>query len=169
MKLLSMAFVWLLTKTCTGHRGGGEFGPKMAFWGQFSPWKFEFCWVNISESSLTVKKSVYVIAKIILPLNKNVINFSRGHPWRPLFIVIYKGRKRFLTRLKKEIFEHIVFSLALQYRSKSKQDVIFHPLWTISCLKIRGHSIHFACQSNENVSLSQIVNFRNFCSLLSFF
>ena len=60
MKLLTVAFVWLLTKTCTGHQGddgggGGSLCQKLHFVGQFTPWKLEFCWVNISESRLTVK------------------------------------------------------------------------------------------------------------------
>ena len=35
--------------------GGGSLNQKLHFVGQFSPWKLEFCWVNISESRLTVK------------------------------------------------------------------------------------------------------------------
>ena len=33
MKLLTVAFVSLLTKTCTGHRGGGGVWAKIAFFG----------------------------------------------------------------------------------------------------------------------------------------
>ena len=40
MKLLTVAFVSLLTKTCTGHQGGGgKFGQKLHFFGTISSLK----------------------------------------------------------------------------------------------------------------------------------
>ena len=121
-------FILLLTKTCTRHQGGGgSLGQKLHFLRQFSPWKLEFCWVNISESRLTVKNLFTWGQNIVPPLDKNVINFSLGLPWRPLFIVIYNSGKRFLTRLKNRHFEHILFLLALRFISKLKQEVNMSP------------------------------------------
>ena len=69
-----------------------------------------------------------------------------------------------------DIYEHIFFLLALRIRSKLKQDVNISPFVNQFMLKNRrALDTFFACQLNENVYLSQIVNFRNFCSPLSFF
>ena len=146
MKLLTLAFVWLLTKTCTGHQGGkgGSLGQKLHFLGQFSPWKLEICWVNISESRLTLK--IWLHDSRISPfLSIKMLSIflypPPPPPWRPLFIVIYKEGNVFWQALKTDIFEHISFSLAPRSISKLKQDVNISPLVNHSMLKTRGHSI----------------------------
>ena len=50
------------------------------------------------------------------------------------------------AQTSRKFWTQFFFLLALQFTSKLKQDVIFHPLWTISCLEIRGHSRHFCMQ-----------------------
>ena len=72
--------------------------------------------------------------------------FLEATPDDPFSLSFTRGGNVFWQGLKKEIFEHIVFLLALQCRSKLKQDVIFHPVWTISCLKIGNSVISFLWQ-----------------------
>ena len=56
---------------------------------------------------------------MIVPLNKNVINFSLSPPLTtPVYCHLQGGVKRFLTRLTK----HFFFVVALRFRSKLKQD-----------------------------------------------
>ena len=86
MKLLTVAFAWLLSKTCAEHQ-----------WGKV--------WAEFLKQIRVVKIPFTSYEHAILSRNKNVINFStRPSPahWWPLFIVIYKRKgKCFLTRLKK--------------------------------------------------------------------
>ena len=59
---------------------------------------------------------------MIVPLNKNVINFSLAPPLTtPVYCHLQGGVKRFLTRLKKHL-THFFFLVALRFRSKLKQD-----------------------------------------------
>ena len=117
MRLLPVAFVWLLTKTCTWYRGVPR---KIGVWlGKY------FRKQTISQ------KSVYRIAKYHLPHDK-MLTISPPPPpplWWPLFIVIYKGGKSLLRRLKNRHFwTGFFFSLALRFRSKLKQVINISPV-----------------------------------------
>ena len=59
-----------------------------------------------------------------------MLSFFSRPPLTALFIAIYKGGKRFLTRLKNDIFEHIFW-----VRSKLKRDVNISPFVNYFMLK----------------------------------
>ena len=65
---------------------GGSLGQKLHFLGQFSPWKLEICWVNVSESRLTLKIWLH---------DSRISPFLSCH---------LQGGKRFLTSLKDRHF-----------------------------------------------------------------
>ena len=99
-----------------------------------------------------------------------LINFSLGPPWRPLFIVIYKGGNPFWQGLKIDIFEHIFFWLAPRFRSKLKQDVNISPFVDHFTLKNPRALATFLHANQINMyTWDKIVNSRNFCWPLSFF
>ena len=81
---------------------GGKFRKKLHFLGQFSQ-------VNISESRLTVKNLFTWQQNIILPLNKNVINFSLAPPDDPCSLSFTRGGNLFWQGLKIDIFEPLFF------------------------------------------------------------
>ena len=85
---------------------------------------------------------------------KKIISFSRGPPWHPLFIVIYKGGTFF-----------DFFLLALRFRSKLKQDVNISPFSNHLMLKNpRALNTFLHVGQMKMYTNNKIVIFRNFCS-----
>ena len=97
--------------------------------------------------------------------------FLEGSPDGPcMFIVIYKGGKRFFTRLKNRHFWTHFFLLVLRFRSKLKQGVYISPFVNHLMLKnLRALNTFFHVSQMKMCTWDKIVICRNFCSPLSFF
>ena len=149
MKLLAVAFVSLLTKTCTVHQGGGSLGQKFPFWGTIFSLKIGVLLGKYFRKQ-TNNQSVYMIAKYLNQF------FSRPPLMVPVHCHLQRGGA-FVTRLKNRHFwTHFFLTITPKYllhpETGCKYFTLcepFHPL------KSAGTRYIFACQSNENVYLRQ--------------
>ena len=92
----------------------------------------------------------------------------------PLTVPVHchlQGRETFFWQgLKIDIFEPLFFLLTLRFRSKLKQDVNISPFVNHSMLRNPGALDTFLHANQMKMyTWDKIVNFRNFCSPLSFF
>ena len=111
---------------------------------------------------------------ICLTSNKNLHWASGGGslapPDGPCSLSFTRGGNIFWQGLKIDIFEPFFFLLALRFRSKLKQDVNISPFLNHFMLKNPWALDTFLYANQMKMyTWDKIVNFRNFCSPLSFF
>ena len=164
MKLLTVALVWLLTITYTGHRGeAGGGGVWVKNW-SFVSWIFHKVDYQLKICLHASKISSFLSIKMLSI-------FLKPSLMAPVHCYLQGGGGgRFLTRLKNRHFWTHFFLNSTPFRSKLKQDVNISPFLNHFMLKNpRALDTFLHANQMERYTWAKIVNFRNFCLPLSFF